>query len=178
MTRITRTTRAGHSAPLALSLVIATVAAGCGSRDGDDTTTAGCAVGEVDGDLALYNWAEYIDPDDLDRFGDEHGIDVTMGVYDSNEAMQPIIAAGNSGYDVIVPSDYMVEIMAASGSLLALDASLLPNLSNLAPEYTGLDYDPGGTYSVPYQAGTTGLAVDTAVVGTDFPRSWALVFWA
>ena len=175
-------TRPSHSihthfaAPIGFGLVVALVAAGCGSGDDELAATSDCSVDEVDGDLALYNWAEYIDPDDLDRFGDEFGIDVTMGVFDSNEAMQPIIAAGNSGYDVIVPSDYMVEIMAASGSLLPLDTSLLPNLSNLATEFTGLDYDPDGTYSVPYQAGTTGLAVDTAVVGNDFDRSWGLVF--
>jgi spermidine/putrescine-binding protein len=160
-----------------LGIPLAFAAVGCGtSDDAGDDATFDCAVGEVDGDLALYNWAEYIDPADLERFGEEYGIGTTMGVFDSNEAMQPIVAAGNSGYDVIVPSDYMVEIMTASGSLLPLDTALLPNLSNIAPEYTGLDYDPDGAYSVPYQAGTTGLAVDTAVVGTDFDRSWGLVF--
>ncbi|MBG7604830.1 MAG: hypothetical protein IZT58_09350, partial [Actinobacteria bacterium] len=69
---------------------------------GGDIATVECAVDEVDGDLALFNWAEYIDPDQLQRFADEYGISATMDVYDSNEAMQPQIAAGNSGYDVIV----------------------------------------------------------------------------
>ena len=162
---------------LGAPLVLA--ATGCGASDdaaGDDAAASDCTVGEVDGDLALYNWAEYIDPDDLERFGEEHGIDTTMSVFDSNEAMQPIVSVGNSGYDVIVPSDYMVGIMAASGSLLPLDTTLLPNLSNLAPEFTNLGYDPEGAYSVPYQAGLTGIAVDTEVVGTDFERSWGLIF--
>ena len=196
MTTNTRTRRSIRllAAPIALSLL----AAACGgsddeagsssddpgtesdSSDGGGETPAGegaaCEVGEVDGDLALYNWAEYIDPEDLQAFADEYGISATMDVFDSNEAMQPIVAAGNSGYDVVVPSDYMVGIMIASGNIQPLNKDALPNLSNLRADFTGLDFDPSGDYSVPYQAGTTGLAVDTSVVGADFPRSWALVF--
>jgi spermidine/putrescine transport system substrate-binding protein len=77
---------------------------------------------------------------------------------------------------VILPSDYMVGIMGESGELMTLNAAALPNTVNLRPDFTGLDYDPDGTWSVPYQAGTTGLAVDTAVLGEDYPRSWGLVF--
>jgi spermidine/putrescine transport system substrate-binding protein len=143
---------------------------------GGDIATVECAVDEVDGDLALFNWAEYIDPDQLQRFADEYGISATMDVYDSNEAMQPQIAAGNSGYDVIVPSDYMVSILIAGESIQPLNKTAIPNLVNLSPDFQGLGYDPDGNYSVPWQAGTTGLALDTEVVGTDFPRSWGLVF--
>ena len=147
-----------------------------GEADGGDMSTAECAVDEVDGDLALFNWAEYIDPEQLQEFADEYGISATMDVYDSNEAMLPQIQAGNSGYDLIVPSDYMVSIMIAGEFIQPLNQDAIPNLSNLADEFTGLEYDPDSTYSVPYQAGTTGLAVDTAAVGTDFPRSWDIVF--
>jgi len=138
--------------------------------------TADCAVDEVDGDLALFNWSEYIDPDQLQEFADTYGISATMDVYDSNEAMLPQIQAGNSGYDVIVPSDYMVALMIAGEYIQPLNLDAIPNVENLSEEFTGLDYDPEGAYSVPYQAGTTGLAVDTEVVGTDFPRSWSIVF--
>jgi len=147
-----------------------------GSDAGSDADTVACAVDEVDGDLALFNWAEYIDPDQLQAFADEYGISATMDVYDSNEAMQPQIAAGNSGYDVIVPSDYMVSILIAGEHVQPLNKDAIPNLANLSPEFQGLPYDPDNAYSVPYQAGTTGLAVDTAVTGEDFPRSWSLVF--
>ena len=99
-----------------------------------------------------------------------------MDVYDSNEVMQQQISAGNSGYDLVVPSDYMVSILIASERIQPLNQDAIPNLANLATEFQGLDYDPDSTYSVPYKAGTTGLAVDTAVVGTDFPRSWGIVF--
>ncbi len=166
---------------LAGSVAIILVAAACGGSDesagatGDDAG-ASCEVGQVDGDLALYNWSDYVDPEDLDRFAEEFGIKVTTDVFDSNEAMQPVIAAGRSGYDVIVPSGYMVQIMIASGNLAPLNKDALPNLANLSDEFTDLAYDPTGEYSVPYQAGTTGIAVDTTVVGTDFDRSWSLIF--
>ena len=185
---------------IALVTVAALTAAACG---GDDDTSApapapaeepaaepadepapapaeessGCAVGEVDGDLNLYNWSEYIDPDLKDAFAAEYGVAVNESNYDSNEAMQPIVSAGNSGYDVIVPSDYMVSIMIESGDLMALDKAAIPNLANLSPEFaSGLPYDPAGDYSVPYQWGTTGLAVDLAVAGDDVPETWGLVF--
>ncbi len=159
--------------PIALTLV----AVSCGSDGGEaESGASDCEVGETDGDLALYNWAEYIDPDHLAAFADEFGISATMDVYDSNEAMQPIIAAGSSGYDVIVPSDYMVGIMAEGGFIQPLNRDLIPNAENISADFTGLPYDEAGEFSVPYQWGFTGLAVDTNVVGTDFERSWDLVF--
>jgi len=158
---------------LALSLV----AAACGDSGGSSSAQpSACAVDQVDGDLALYNWSEYIDPAQLDAFGAQYGVKVTMSTYDSNEAMQPQIAAGASGYDLIVPSDYMVAIMIAGGFVQPLNKAAIPNLANLSTEFQNLDYDPAGDYSVPYQWGYTGLGVDTAVVGTDFPRTWGLIF--
>ncbi|MFA9565986.1 MAG: spermidine/putrescine ABC transporter substrate-binding protein, partial [Acidimicrobiales bacterium] len=88
---------------LVLSLVL--VAAACGDDSDSESAggdSAGCEVDETDGDLAIYNWAEYIDQEELDAFAEEFDVGVTMDTYDSNEAMQPIITAGNSGYDLIV----------------------------------------------------------------------------
>lgn len=151
--------------------------AGDGDSDGGEAPeSSDCAVDEVDGDLAIFNWAEYIDEEQLAAFSDEYGVGVTMDVYDSNEAMQPIIAAGNSGYSLIVPSDYMVKILIAGEDIQALNKDAIPNLANVSADFQELSYDPDGEYSVPYQWGTTGLAVDTAEVGTDFPRTWGLVF--
>lgn len=163
---------------LALLACLSLFAAACGGSDDDSTesASASCEVGETDGDLALYNWAEYIDPEQLDAFSSEFDINATMDVYDSNEAMQPIIAAGNSGFDVIVPSDYMVGIMIEGEFVQALNLDLIPNASNISDDFANPSYDPNGSHSVPYQWGYTGLAVDTSVVGTDFPRSWDLVF--
>lgn len=144
---------------------------------GGEDGASGCAPGAVDGDLALYNWSEYIDPALKDAFAEQFGVSVTEDNYDSNEAMQPVVQAGGSGFDVIVPSDYMVSVMIAAGNLMPLDKAAIPNLGNLAPEFAAdLPYDPAGDYSVPYQWGTTGLGVDLAVTGDDVPQSWGIVF--
>lgn len=165
---------------LSCLLALSLVAAACGSDDesggGGAGEAAQCEVGQTDGDLAIFNWAEYIDEEQLAEFEAEFGVSTTMDVYDSNEAMQPIIAAGNSNYSLIVPSDYMVAILIAGEDIQPLNRDAIPNIVNLSSDFAGLSYDPDGAYSVPYQWGTTGLAVDTEVVGTDFPRSWALVF--
>ncbi len=166
----------------ALVVALLLVLAACG--DGDDggegaeaaSGATDCELNQVDGDLALYNWAEYIDPEHLQAFADEFGIGATMTEYDSNEAMLPVVSAGNSGYDVVVPSDYMVGIMIEGGFVQPLNEDLVPNISNVSDEFANPSYDPEQAYSVPYQWGYTGLAVDTEVVGTDFPRSWDIVF--
>jgi spermidine/putrescine-binding protein len=160
---------------VAVLLALGLVAAACGD-DGVESAAGDCAVNEIDGDLALYNWAEYIDEEQLAAFADEFGINATMTTYDSNEVMQPIIAAGNSGFDVIVPSDYMVTILIEGEFVQPLNVDILPNRSNVSAEFQNPSYDPDWEYSVPYQWGYTGLAVNTAVVGDDFPRTWDLVF--
>ncbi len=161
---------------LAVALTFTLVAGACGDSGDSASGPADCTVDQTDGNLAIYNWAEYIDQEELDAFAAQYGIGVTMDTYDSNEAMQPIISAGNSGYDLIVPSDYMVTILSASGALQPLNKSAIPNFSNLLAEFADPVYDPGNTYTAPYQWGTTGIAVNTAVIGTDFPRTWGLIF--
>lgn len=145
-----------------------------------DTTmaeeTAGtCAVDETDGELNLYNWSEYIDPELITQFEEQHDVDVVETFYDSNETMLAQIQAGVV-YDLIVPSDYMVAIMIEEGLLMPLSLEAIPNVSNLGAEFQNLPYDPDGAYSVPYQWGTTGLGVNLSVVGEDFEPSWALAF--
>ncbi len=88
---------------IAVVLTLTLVAAACGDDSGGGVAQAECEAGQTDGDLAIFNWAEYIDQEELDAFAAEFGVGVTMDTYDSNEAMQPIISAGNSGYDLIVP---------------------------------------------------------------------------
>jgi spermidine/putrescine-binding protein len=165
----------------AVATTMSLVAAACGSDDDSDgggsaSEAADCEVGETDGDLAFYNWAEYVAPGSLDAFAEEFDVGVTLDTYDSNEAMQPIITAGNSGYDLIVPSSYMTSILRSADALQPLNQDAIPNMANLLPQFEESPYDPGNEYSAPYQWGTTGLAVNTAVVGSDFDRSWGLVF--
>jgi spermidine/putrescine-binding protein len=140
-----------------------------------DETGEACAVDATDGDLNLYNWSDYIDPDLITEFEETYDVDVIETFYDSNETMLAQIQAGVV-YDLIVPSDYMVAIMIEEGLLTPLSSEAIPNVSNLGAEFQNLPYDPDGAYSVPYQWGTTGLGVDLSVVGEDFEPSWALAF--
>ncbi|MEX0651596.1 MAG: spermidine/putrescine ABC transporter substrate-binding protein [Actinomycetota bacterium] len=149
--------------------------AGTGDDDGA-TAAAGCEPGEVDGDLLLYNWSEYIDPDLLPAFSDEYGISATEDTFTSNEALLAQIRAGGADYDVIIPSDYMVDIMIEEGLLLELDHDAIPNRDNLAEEFTDPPYDPGLRYSMPYLWGTTGIAVNTEVTGPDPEATWGWLF--
>lgn len=179
---------------VALVACLAVVTAACGGNgatdttrasvpegDGETTTTAtgpvgaSCALDQVDGDLNLYNWSEYMDPDLITAFEEQYGVDVIETFYDSNETMLAQIQAGVV-YDLIVPSDYMVNIMIQEGLLMPLVEDAVPNVANLGSEFVGLPYDPEGDYSVPYQWGTTGLGVNISVVGEDFEPSWALAF--
>ncbi len=156
-------------------VVLALVMIGCGSGGESTADPTACTEGQVDGDLQLYNWSEYIDPALLTGFEEEYGVTLTETTYDSNEAMLASLQAGVV-YDVIVPSDYMVGIMIQQGLLSEINTTAVPNMANLAERFTELPYDPGPVYSAAYQYGTTGLGVNTALVGTDFAPSWSLIF--
>lgn len=159
---------------LLIVAVLALVAAACGGDD-ESVSAASCEAGQVDGNLNFYNWSEYIDPELIEAFEAEYGVDVVESFYESNEAMLAQIQSGVS-YDLIVPSDYMVNIMITEGLLVELNKDAIPNFVNMDPEFTSLPYDDGAKYSAAYQYGTTGLGVNTALVGDDFPVSWALLF--
>jgi len=158
-----------------------TLAAGEGTApteengDGGSGAAPECSVDEVDGPLNFYNWSDYIDPDLITAFEEQYDVDVVETFYDSNETMIAQIQAGVV-YDLIVPSDYMVAILIEEGMIAPLNKDAIPNIENVSEQFQGLYYDETFSYSVPYQWGTTGLGVNLSVLGTDFPRSWALVF--
>lgn len=123
------------------------------------TATAAAA----EGDLVIYHWFEYMPQELLDKFTAETGVTVTMDTYDSNEAMLASLKAGGMGtYDVAVPGDYMVAIMAGEGLLDTIAEGELANKGNIAPEWADPAFDPGRTHSIPYQWGSTAFAVDTS----------------
>ncbi len=166
----------------ALSLL----AAACGGGSSEAQVAADeCSLGEVDGDLNLYNWTEYIPTgsvaeeaevtDLLAAFEEEYGVDVVLTEYDSNEVMLAQIDAGVA-FDLIVPSDYMVSIMKTSDLLVKLNPDTIPNLTNIADEFTDLPYDPGNEYSVPYQWGTTGIGYHYGVIDDEEGVSWGVIF--
>ncbi|WP_133485431.1 extracellular solute-binding protein [Aliiroseovarius marinus] len=122
----------------------------------------------AEGDLVVYHWFEYMPQELLDKFTAETGINVTMDTYDSNEAMLASLKAGGMGtYDVAVPGDYMVAIMAGEGLLDTIADGELANKGNIAPEWADPSFDPGRTHSIPYQWGSTAFSVDTEAYSGD-----------
>jgi spermidine/putrescine transport system substrate-binding protein len=127
-------------------------------------------------ELSMYNWSDYIAQEVLDKFQEEYGVKVVVDNFDSNEALfAKFQAGGNPGYDLIVPSDYMVEKMIAAGMLEKIDMNNVPNIKNLDPAHYKLYFDPTGEYSVAYFWGTTGLAYDSQALGRDI-TSWKEIF--
>ncbi len=122
-------------------------------------------------ELNLYGWSDYVPQQLLDDFTAKYNIKVNYDTYSSNEEMLAKIQAGASGYDLIIPSDYTVDIMIKQNMLEPLDRSQIPNFANLDPRFINRDYDPGNKYSIPYQWGTTGLAYDKTKVPFE-PKSW------
>jgi spermidine/putrescine transport system substrate-binding protein len=125
--------------------------------------------------VSFYNWANYIDESILSMFEAECGVRVIYDTYASNEDLLAKLQAGATGYDLIVPSDYMVSIMLELEMLRPLDHGNLPNLVNISDRFADAPYDPGFVYSVPYQWGTTGITVDLDVID-DAPDGWAALF--
>ncbi len=106
--------------------------------------------------LKLYNWGEYMGEDLIYNFQKEFGVKVIVEYFDSNEMMYTKLQAGDS-YDVIVPSDYMIERLIANDYLMELDKSLIPNIDNLHEGVRSLAFDPEEKYSVPYFWGNVGI---------------------
>ena len=106
--------------------------------------------------LKVYNWGEYVGDNVVSDFEKEFGVKVIYEMFDSNEMMYTKLQAGDS-YDVLVPSDYMIERLINEGMLQELDLDLIPNIVNLADGVKALPYDPDNTYSVPYFWGSVGI---------------------
>lgn len=122
----------------------------------------------AEGRLSIYHWFEYIPQELLDKFAAEHNVEVTMDTYDSNEAMLASLKAGKMGsYDVAVPGDYMVKIMAAQGMLDTFDRSELSNFDNISEQWINVDFDMGRKSSIPYQWGSTSFSVNTSIYSGD-----------
>jgi spermidine/putrescine transport system substrate-binding protein len=131
------------------------------------------------GTVSIYTWADYYPVEELERFKQETGIDYTIDFFDTNETLvAKLQASGNTGYDVVVPSDYAVEQMIADGMLYAYDALSLPNAGNIEDKDREPYFDPGRKYSAPFMYGTTGFAYDSSLLaeGQKAPTSWKEFF--
>lgn len=118
------------------------------------------------GSLKVYNWGEYMDPQVLELFEKETGISVTYDEYETNESMYPIIAKGAADYDLICPSDYMIQKMSDEGLLEPINWSRIPNAKNIDDQYFEFarGYDENNTYSMPYLWGTVGILYNKKMV--------------
>lgn len=118
------------------------------------------------GSLKVYNWGEYMDPQVLELFEKETGISVTYDEYETNESMYPIIAKGAADYDLICPSDYMIQKMSEEGLLEPINWSRIPNAKNIDDKYFEFarGYDENNTYSMPYLWGTVGILYNKKMV--------------
>lgn len=139
------------------------------------TTTAlllGCAsIASAEGVLQLYNWGNYTSPELLTKFEKETGIKVTVTDYDSNDTALAKIEAGGHGFDLVVPSANYVPIWVEKGLVTEFDMAKLANHGNIAPEWKDVAWDPGRKFSIPWQWGSTGVAVNTKVYGGDINTS-------
>ena len=104
------------------------------------------------GEVYVYNWGEYIDEEVISMFEEETGIKVIYDMFETNEDMYPVIEAGGRTYDVVCPSDYMIQRMLENNMLAELNFDNIPNLSQIDPQYfeRSKSFDPENKYSVPY----------------------------
>src|SRR5688500_945242 len=142
------------------------------------------AAAETDAEkvVNVYNWSDYIDDTVIADFEKEYGIDVTYDVFDSNEVVETKLLAGNTGYDIVVPSAPFLERQIKAGVFQKLDKSLLPNLKNVDPEIAQRValHDPGNEYAVNYLWGTSGVGYNVKEIQKRMPDapvdSWRMFY--
>jgi spermidine/putrescine transport system substrate-binding protein len=166
--------------PMAILAALALVLAACGSPAASPSPTPPAETDDAEptepalgGRIVVSNWDGYMPDDLLDNFTAETGVEVELALHTTNEdIMGKLEAANGGGFDVVFVSAPFAEILNKRGWAAQLDHSSMPNLGNLYPEASDLDYDPGNRFSVPYAWGTTGLCYRTDLVNEEID-SWA-----
>ena len=129
---------------------------------------------QADGKLVVYNWAEYIPDGVLADFEKKTGIKVEYSTYENNEVMySKLKIQKGKGYDIVVPSTYLVSKMRDEGLLQKVDKTKLSNFKNLMPDLLNKPYDPNNDYSIPYLWGSTGIGVNSEEVDPSTVTKWA-----
>lgn len=129
------------------------------------------ACGEKKPTLNVYNWGDYIDKEVLREFEEEFDVKVRYEDFATNEDLYVKVKQGGGNYDVIFPSDYMIERMTNEDLLVKLDKYNIPNIENIDERFINPDYDPNNEYSVPYMWGTVGIIYNKTMV--DPLTKWA-----
>jgi putrescine transport system substrate-binding protein len=174
-----------------VGLVAATTLVACGKKPEQaapaESAQAPAAPAAEEKVVNVYNWSDYIDPAMLEAFTKETGIKVNYDVFDSNEVLQTKLLAGNTGYDVVVPSASFLELQIKAGVFQKLDKSKLPNWSHLDESIMAriAKHDPGNEYAVNHMWGTDAIGYNVKKVMAIDPKapvdSWSLILdpkWA
>lgn len=172
---------------LCLALMLGALT-GCGSKTAEESAAPVADKAETvetaettqekaksDVELTVFNWYDYIDPAVIDMFEEETGVTVKYVNFTTNEEMYTKIEAGAGTYDVLFPSEYMIERMIKNDMLAELDLSKMPNTENLIASMRDPSYDPGNKYSIAYMWGTLGILYNTEMV-PEGVTSWASLF--
>ena len=148
--------------------LIAGMTTGCGSTSS--------ASGE-NGQVIVYNWGEYIDSDTITMFEEETGIKVVYDEFETNEIMYPKVEAGATAYDVLCPSDYMIQKLIENDLLQEINFDNIPNVKNIGQQYfdQSQEFDPENKYSIPYCFGTVGILYNKTMVD-DPVDSWSILW--
>lgn len=136
---------------------------------------AGAGPAAAEGELHLYNWGDYINPEVIDKFAKEFDVQVSLDTYSTNEEMLAKIQAGATGYDLVWPSVHMNDIMMQLGLLEKTDINQAEGFKNIDPAALRSKQDPKAEYCLPYAWGPVGIFYNKKVVGHDL-TSWADLF--
>lgn len=147
----------------AAALALTGCAGGGDSPDGESTS------------LNIYAWAGEVSDSMVAEFEEETGISVTVDTFDSNETMIAKLASGGSGYDIVQPSQYAVQLLIGQQLLQEIDHDQVDGMDNLMEKFRDPSFDPGNKYSIPWVWGTTGLLYNEACTGEEI-TSWKSMF--
>ena len=161
-----------------LTACSALLLSGCGGNAAGSSSADNGGNRSGSNELYVYNWGENIDEDVIDQFEEETGIKVIYDMFETNEEMYPVIEAGGVNYDVVCPSDYMIQKMRENDLLAEINFDNVPNLDQIDPTYLEMSksFDPENKYSVPYTWGTVGILYNTKKLeelGMDVPTKWS-----
>lgn len=173
-----------------VALILCTLVACNGSNDNNKTQSASAANAIQPDELSntkalkIYNWSDYVDPKTISEFEKKYGIQITYNYYDSDETLESKILTGQSGYDIVGPSNSFLGRQIKAGAYQPLNKKLLPNWKYINPKLLELlqDADPGNQYAIPNYWGMNTIAIDrdkvqTALGNTPMPQNeWDLVF--
>jgi spermidine/putrescine transport system substrate-binding protein len=165
-------TRRGFVAAGAATAFLAACGGSTEAEKEDEGDSSKETAQKVGGTLFYYNWADYVNPKTYKAFTKETEVDIKKDFYVSNEELQAKLQGGARGFDLVVPTGYMIQILADANQLEPIDYSKLPNVEkNIDPRFRGLPYDPEDKFSVPKDWGTTGFVYRTDMV-KEKPTSW------